>query len=451
MELRESALWQEVQSIAFGGGQLGAIYAWKATFKAGNKQVVPFKLISLEVFRDFRQAYGDEIPLEIMMPAGDFIYDLYPHRQNLMVTLSKEGRQRESDSPMLSPDIEAQQLRATLVDDFSVTVEGAMSAAHSREALNKMTPLTIKFQLIDQALERIRLHSVGGVFKDTTPADALGWCLTSVSLQLGLDTENAIKGVEMVESTNTDPYKHMVIPHGTKFPDLPMVFQKKVGGIYPTGLGMYLYQHLWYVYPLYDLTRFDKSTKTLTLINVPKNLLPNVESTYRTTANQIIALVTGDVKHVDRSEAMLMNQGNGVRFLDSRRVVDGFADTSEGENKATVSRAENSSEFVIEQRLSELNNVSTANGRITANKFAEMSKLAQRVGSELQCLWENSDLGTIYPGMPVKYMYIKDDRIHELKGIVLGAQHYVQTHGVGVTETRHRTDTALHLFVSREK
>ena len=47
--------------------------------------------------------------------------------------------------------------------------------------------------------------------------------------------------------------------------------------------------------------------------------------------------------------------------------------------------------------------------------------------------------------------YIKDDRIHELKGIVLGAQHYVQTHGVGVTETRHRTDTALHLFVSREK
>jgi hypothetical protein len=213
---------------------------------------------------------------------------------------------------------------------------------------------------------------------------------------------------------------------------------------------VYLYRQIWYVYPLYDLTRFDESIQTLTLINVPTNQFPGVEWTFRKTASQIIALVTGEVKHFDRTEAKMMNEGNGTRWLDARRVVDGFADTSAGENKATVMRAENNNEFLSETRNSGLNNVTMSTARITANKFAEASKLAQRAGAEIQCLWENSDMGAIFPGMPVKYLYIKDDRVQELTGIVLGADHYVQTHGKGITETRHRTDTVLHLFVSRE-
>lgn len=452
MELKDSPLWQEIKSIAFDQiSLLPPIFAWKAEIQANKKTVVPFKVVSLENFQDFRGAYGDEIILEVMMPAGDFVYDIYPYRQNLMVSLSKQGRQRASDTPTATPDIEAQQLRATLMDDHSMTVEGLLNVAHSKKALNQMQLLTVKFQLLDKALERVRLHSVGGLFRDVSPGEVLNYILTSVSTKLELDENNAIKGVEMVESPNKDKYKHIVIPHGTKFPDVPVFLHHKVGGLYPTGMGMYLFKQRWYVYPLYDLTRFDTTTKTLTLINVPTNQLPGIERTYRTTANQTIALVTGDVKHLDRTEAQLLNEGNGVRYMDSRRVVDGYADTTGGENKATAMRAENNNEFVTDERVSGLNNVMTSGSRVTSNKFSEMSKLASRTGSQLQCVWENSDMGAIYPGMPVKYLYIKDDRIQELKGVVLGAQHYIQTFGIGVTDTRHRVDTILHLFVGRER
>lgn len=451
MELRDSPLWQEIQAIAFNSGGVPNPYAWKATFTANKKEIIPFKVISVLIFRDFRLNFGDEIELEVMLPAGTFVYDIYPHRANLTVSLQREGRQVESDSPLLSPDIEAQQLRATMIDDFSVAVEGMRSAAHSRESLNLMEVMTVRFQLIDLALENVRMHSVGGLFRDTTPADCLKYILTSIANEMELDDANKIKGVEMVESTNTDKYKHIVIPSGTRLPDVPALLQKKVGGLYPTGMGAYLYRQHWYVYPLFDLTRFDNALKTLTLINVPTNQMPGIERTYRTTANQIIALVTGDVKHLDNSEAALQNQGNGVRYLDSRRVVDGFANTTDGENKAKIMRADNNNEFMAESRGSGLNNVVTSSARITSNKFEEMSKLAQRLGSEIQCIWENSEIGAIYPGMPVKFMYIKDDKVQELKGVVLGAQHYVQTHGVGVTETRHRTDSTLHLFVERER
>lgn len=448
MELRESPLWQEISAIAFEG-PVPSAYSWKATFTAGGKEIVPFKVISVMIFRDYRNNFGDEIELEVMIPAGTFVYDLYPYRNNLKVSLQREGRLNESDSPLLSPDIEAQQMRATLVDDFSVAVEGARSSAHSRESLNLSEVMNVKFQLIDLALDNVRLHSVGGLFRDTTVGDCLKYILTSIANDIELDDNNKILGVEMVEPANTDTYKHIVLHSGTRLPDVPQILQKKVGGLYPTGMGAYLYRQHWYVFPLYDLTRFDKSVKTLTLINVPTNQMPNVERTYRTTANQVIALVTGDVKHLDRSEAVQQNEGNGVRYLDARRVIDGFADTSEGDNKAKVMRADNSNEFSVEQRADGMNNVATT--QITANKFAEMSKLAQRLGSEIQCIWENSHIGAVYPGMPVKFMYIKNDSIKELKGVVLGVQHYVQTHGVGVTESRHRTDTTLHLFVEREK
>jgi hypothetical protein len=451
MELKDSPLWQEIKSIAFEQKGLPPIFSWKAEFLANKKKIKPFKVVSMEIFRDFRGAYGDEIILEVMIPAGDFVYDIYPYREDLLVNLTKQGAERSTDAATAAPDIEAQELRCTLMDDYSVTVEGMRNVAHSKEALNTLDILTIKIQLLDKALERIRLHDCGGLFRDTKVSDVLNYILTSISNELDLDETNVIKGVEMVDSPNQDTYKHIVIPHGTKFPDVPVFLHKKVGGLYPTGMGLYLFKQHWYVYPLYDLTRFDQTTKTLTLINVPTNQLPHVERTFRTTANQVIALVTGDVKHTDRTESAMLNQGNGVRYLDARRVVDGFADTTNGENKASVMRAENNNEFVTEKRDSGLNNVMTSKAGITSNKFAEMSKLAGRSGAQLQCLWQNSDMSLIYPGMPVKYMYIKDDRIHELKGVVLGAQHYIQTHGKGITESRHICETALHLFVEREK
>lgn len=450
MELKDSPLWQEIKSIVFDQKGLPPVYAWRAEFTANKKKIVPFKVVSIEIFRDFRGAYGDEIILECMIPAGDFVYDIYPYRRDLKVTLSKQGRERSSDVATTSPDIESQELRATLMDDHSVTVEGLRNVAHSKQALNTMDIMTVKFQLLDKALEKIRLHSVGGLFKDSKVADVLKYILTSVSNELELDEINTIKGVEMVESPNQDTYKQIVVPHGTLFPDLPPFLHKKVGGVYPTGMGLYLFKQHWYVYPLYDLTRFDKTTKTLTLINVPTNQLPHVERTYRTTANQVIALVTGDVKHKDRTQEALLNDGNGVRYLDARRVIDGFADTTQGDNKASVMRAANNNEFVTDKSETGLNNIRTSGARVTANKFAEMSKLAGRTGTHLQCLWQNSDMSLIYPGMPVKYMYIKNDTVHELKGIVLGVQHYIQTYGKGITESRHQMETAFHLFVERE-
>lgn len=451
MELKDTPLWHEITAIAFDNATKPPAVGWKVDFLTEGNKIRPMKLLSATVVRDFRQSYGDEIMIEVMIGAGDFVYDIYPYRRDLKVMLTREAGVDGERGPGYTPDIETQELRAILMDDYSVTVEGHLNNTHSKSALNLTEIMTVRFQLLDLTLERLRLHAVGGLFRDVSPAEVLEYILTTVSTPLDLDETNKIKGVQMVESPNTDKHRHIIIPHGTKVPNVPHYLHKKVGGIYASGLGVYLFKQYWYVYPLYDLTRYDSTIKTLTLINVPKNQFPGIERTFRKTANQTIALITGEVKHSDRSQSQLLNQGNGARYLDARNVIDGFADTSGGDNKAVVSRQSNNNEFVTDESPTGLENVQMASSRITANKFAELSKLAQRAGSEIQCVWENSDMGAIYPGMPVKYMYVKDDQVHELKGVVLAAQHYIQTHGVGMADSRHRVDTALHLFVSREQ
>ncbi|QVD49194.1 hypothetical protein LUCX_124 [Xanthomonas phage vB_XciM_LucasX] len=453
MELRESPLWQEIQTIAFDQTSLAPLYAYKVEFKTSEGTTVPFKVISLYIKREYSQSFGDEIILEAMFPAGDYHYDIYPYKQNLLATVTREGRQRSSDTALATPERIAQQYRAVLMEDNSATVIGARNNVQSKQAMNLSDVVTVQFQLIDLALERIRMHSVGGLFRNVTPASVVEYVLTTVSTGMQLDEANMIKGVDMVPSPNQDAYQHIVIPHGTRFPDFPGFMNRKVGGIYPAGMGVYLQSQQWYVYPLFDLTRFDNpgTSKTLTLFNLPTNQLPNVETTYRTTANQVLALVTGDVSHVDLSETKLLNEGNGTRYLDARTVVDTFAVTGTGDNKAAVTRAENNNEFVTDVRQTGLNNVVTSGARITSNKFLEMSKLAARTGANIQCTWQNSDPTLIQPGMPVKFMYIKDDQVRELHGVVLGAIHYVQTYGKGVTESRHIVESVLNLFVEREQ
>jgi hypothetical protein len=448
VELRDSALWEEIKAIALQGGGAPLIFGWRVEFKVKDKTYKPLKMISMEILRNYANAMGDEIVLDVMMGQGDFLYDIYPNRQNLVANLFCEQRAYDESVVKLSSDIETQTLRATLMDDHSAAVEANTSAAASREDLNRLDPITVRFQLIDQALEYSRLQSVQVLFRNTTVGDCLTYILTAASKDANLDENNKVLGVEMVDPANTDEYKHIVFPGGTKLSQLRNFLQKKVGGLYPTGTGLYLQKRTWFVFPLFDLTRFDKSFETLTVINIPPNQLPSIERSYRKTSNQTLIVATGQTKHIDRSESKIANAGNGVRYADARKVMEN--QPAAGDNKAVLKRSETNNEFITEERPSGLNNVVTSTRRITSNKFEELSQMSSRYGALVETLWENSDPGSIWPGMPLKFLYLKGNEVKELKGVVLGAHHFIQTYGQSVTDGRHICNTALQLFVERE-
>ena len=131
MELKDSPLWQEVNAIAFENPNRPPSFGWKVDFLTGDEKIRPMKLLSAVVVRDFRRSYGDQISIEVMIGAGDFVYDIYPHRRDLKVILTRESGIDAEQGPGHTPDIESQELRAILNDDYSVTVERHLNTAHS--------------------------------------------------------------------------------------------------------------------------------------------------------------------------------------------------------------------------------------------------------------------------------------------------------------------------------
>ena len=255
-------------------------------------------------------------------------------------------------------------------------------------------------------------------------------------------------GVDMYPPNNTTPQKNIVIPHGLPFFDLKSFITQKCGGIYNAGCGFYFQRNTWFVYPLYDLTRYAKDSKTITFINVPKNKFPGIERTFRKTANQLIAIVTGDVRHYDLTNQRQLVEGNGVRFTDARNIINGFSTTEN--NRTMLLRANNNNEYLAQERKDGLNNVQLSPNRITSNTFNELSRMASRNGCYVELVWENSDPGEISPGKPAKFMYCVKDEVFETVGVIHQAYHHTGNSQPGFASARHITKSVVLLFLKNE-
>lgn len=464
MELEKTPFFEEVDRILMGS-EPPKYNFWGAEIRANGKVITPLQVNSIDIIRDYAGSYTDEIHLNVLLGAGTVEHAINPYKQDLVVTLrrspvnadgsdtyTEKGDEYQFDPNVkgidtYSQDVTVQSFRAFLVDDQAAQVEGNNPADTDIEMGDLQSLRKLRLQLLDFAAEQVRMKTVGTLFKNQTPGQVLDHLLTSVSQELEVDAPYRILGVKEVEYSNKSTREHIVVPHGTALTDMADFLHFRGGGLYNAGVGLYLQYRHWYVYPLYDHTRFDKELKTLTLINVPKTRLRGVEKTFRRTAYQVIALVTGETKQLDDTESAQLNRGNGLRFAGAEQVIGGFAKVEN--NKAVVTREENNSEFKAKDRKTGLNNVQMSPKFITDNPFVELSRMARRDGAHLQAVWENSDPGLIIPGMPVKYSYLYKDEVRTVYGTVVGAHHFIQQATPGFGNQRHVTNTVLTLFVER--
>lgn len=445
MGIENSTLYNEVQSV-FNSGDKDAFYYWECQLHAGGKTHIPYKLISIDTVRNFVASYSDYIVLEIAMGGGTFAHEVAPFKEDLTVTLIKTPIGMIQTSPDLEKGITSQTFRATLIKADLDLSSGNSTEMGNKETADLISIRQVRFQLQDMALEQLRMASTGTIFRAKTGEQIIMALLTKMSQALNVDADNQIPGVTMVKAHNQEPREHIPIPQGMPLVDVPDYIQNKAGGIYSTGFSYYLQKGFWYVWPTYDLSRFDTSPKTITIILLPDNRFTEVERTYRVTANQVIILITGGTQHVDDSESKILNEGNGVRFADSRKLMDGFS--TSGDNKAVAQRTYNATEVTAIPRVNKLNMVATR--KPTDNSFAEMSRLASRNGSIMTCLWENSDIDLIRPGVPVQVMYTKDDLPIVLKACILNLHTFTFDATPGMDNRRHVSKTAMTLFVEKD-
>lgn len=445
MEIGNTTLVNEINTI-FNSGTKPVHFYWEAAIHAGGKIYTPRNLVSIDIISDYANAWADKILMTVTIGGGTFSRLIAPFKEDLKVTLFKNPIGEVSDGLTLDDGTAQQEFRATLTQVPTEVAQPASTQNQDVESGDLVSLRTVTFQLQDVSLEQLRMLTIGTTVRRVVPAAVLRAFVTQASKSIDVDLTSKIKGLTMVPEHNAEARDHVVIPHGTPLYKLADYLQDNAGGIYGSGIGFYLRKDMWYVWPLYDLSRFDTTPKTVTFILLPANQFNSVERTYRVTANQLIVLITGGVVHDDNTEQQLLNDGNGVRFTDSRKVIEGFGEVKD--NRVIAQRSFNNSEFVGVERSTGFNNVKVR--APTNNVFSETSKLARGKGSLMTVNWQNSNPDLIRPDMPVKVIYMREDLPQELNATLLQVHSFISSPTNTLTDHRHTCSTGITLFVEKD-
>lgn len=449
-------------------GQSTVHYKWEAFVLANGKKQYPLKMLSMDLIRNYKDNYGDEIHVDLVFGQGTFEHEIFPYRKDLKVYLTRTPIFEREVKQNPAERRTVQCFQAFLTDEVAEQLKQNVKYLKNEHLGNLANIIIIRFNLVDKALEQIRMKTIGGVFRHENTATTVKYLLTKISKDIDVDVEHKIIGVEMLDEFDKEPQNQIVIPHGTRFTTVSEYIHEQSSGLYNTGLGFYLQGNTrkepdntlktgtwWFVYPLYDITLFDRAKRTLTILNIPPSELPGLTRTWRKTQNQLIIVSTGEVVHKDKTETAMVNEGNGARYNDARRMMDDFAYVEN--NIATALRKENASEYIAEKRKNGLENIQHSGVVQTSNMLLEYGKMSVRKGCFIQVTWENSKPDELIPGMPLKFMYNQQrdkkkggDIVREVKGILIGAHHYTALDKPGFTGERFISRSMLTLFVDRK-
>lgn len=445
MEITYTPLYREAMSI-INNGETSSNVGWKAIIHilGENKTYVPLQVIAINIRCDFVKAYTDEFTCTLLIPLGKYARLIYPNRTNLEITLTKSPLRESSEEIQYDSDLESERYSAILIDGDKSPTVGQGRETNDEDTLDLMDILPVSFQLTNKAMEKIRMVSVGLGVRNATVKSAIRTLLTKETQNIKVDNKRVLEGVDIVEPNNKAVRDHILLPQGIKIFDVCDYIQKNMG-VYNAGIGSYIRNRIWYVFPLYDTTRFTESKQTLSVLILPRSKFPQLERTYRKKGNSLTVLITSETGFRDDSGTQYLNFGNGARFADANKFMEGFNETKD--NSTLVARAKNVNELKIEDRPDKVNLINVTQNKITANPYYEYSKLIGRKGGVFKTIWENSEPSLLTPGMVTRISYYDEGEVKEIYATLLGAEHSSMRMG-DFGSQKHVVNSLLHFFVN---
>lgn len=448
MEIEKTPLWKDAQEIILNGEDNTKV-GWTAVIHLNNdedEKYTPKHVAAVSIRRDYNLSFADEITCTLLIPMGKYARKVYPNRNNLEITLTKNPIKDYTRIKDLDRPADSEKYTATLMDDSRALVELQGQESNDEFALDLMGIVDIHFQLYTKSVEQIRMMTVGGCFRQTNVKDVIQGVLTAESQKAEVDKKQALEGVDIIDVSNKEKKEHVIVTHGIKLTDLPNYVQNKYG-VYTAGLGSYIQNKLWYIFPMYDTTQYEKRERNATILILPTSKCPEIHKSFKKKGDALTILVSSDTGFRDDSGTQYLRDGNGVRLGDANKYMEKYNTTEN--NKTKVERVKNNSEFISDKRDNELNIVNVTGSRITANPFTVYSNMLARRGGIYKCTWENSDPSLIYPGMMAKLIYFDKEEVKEVYGVILGTNN--SSVKIGDTESvRHSTNTLLYIFVNKK-
>lgn len=382
--------------------------------------IKPVRIKYMHLQRDYATGtLGDIRKLQIELLLGDYTFDLLPYRDNLIIDVTEVPLVLGSSARDWDATAITKRYKAIL--DLQVgdnTVLTNKSAAMTTKAqMNQIGLKQVVFTMVDEICYKLMMVTTGLTLRNMTSLDMIRWIHDFYFKQLFNGTaDRIIQNNICSDSANPDVHSQLAIPDGTPLKDICSFIQNDEYGVYPTGLGRYIQDNRFYVYPLFDVTRYSKNTKVLHVINMPNDRYQGAEHTFIDTPRKLTIVVTGGAKVDDQSMGVKIQTGNGVMFGDANKLLrTGVVK----KNRMLIDRATNLTEATSEPLADGLNNMRWSEERFTANPYKQYSIMAQKMGQRLDLEWTRGNVDLLEPGMPVKYQTIDDNTVVTYYGTLL--------------------------------
>lgn len=428
---------------------------WKleAELIAGGRRIVLRNIKSRDTVRDYEKQFADESYLVTQVGMATYKDLIIPRIDDLKIRLTKIV-QNDKGLPLAGAPKVVYVYDAHLLDPQDIDMSSP-SRGYESQAINEISQLvTASFQLTEPKLTEMRLADVSGTYYNKDLKSILQGLMsydlgeTKGPDALAANGYSGVRGVDVVTPTNGKVYEHLTINTGTKLTQLARFLQEEKG-VYAAGINRYYQNGKWYLYPLYDYSRFNSTKKTLTIINIPQDEMMSPERSYDVRADNLFIVATGKTTMLDESESVAKNIGTGLRFTRASSLIDGM--TKSKDNKCTPNIAESNQAFSIEKRRDGLTNAPYSSRGMTDNPYPEISEMAKGQGTTIKVNWENSKPDLLYPAMPVKFLYMRGTEIKTAMGTLLGVR-ITEAPGTGnLTDNDYRTSCSLVIHVKKRK
>ncbi len=448
MALEKTLIVKEIRSIIESGAKK-VFYKIEAEIISPKGIVKAVRTAEGSLYRSYDTEYGDWWQIGLWIPEGVFGTDILPYEDNLKVRIIRTPLLESGTSADTNLSRETQVYYANIIHDAETQnkIRKESPANMDAKGADLSNLMTVYFELRDGVIEELRMRDIGWVYLNRIPIMTVRTILgkESKKIQGGF---NSVRGVDIVKPYIDTVRKVLMIPPGIPCIEMPRYVQEHCGGLYPSGIGYYLQNGMWYLYPLFDTSRFNKCYRTLTIINVPKNKYPGIERTFRDTKNQLIVISTGEHRQFDDSEKLQQLEGVGARFMDAGNIVEGYGKYVNGEY--VIERVKNNHEFLATTRRNGLNYAPVHPARSSGNPVNQYTELARRNGTHMQFGWENATDSAIYPGMPVKCVFeTNGDNTDVVEGVVLNVEYHYSSQLANMVQERHSCNAVITVFVNR--
>ncbi len=452
IKIENTPMWNEVQKIQSSGPK-DVFFYWTGTLHTVDNDFDVMKVITVDIVRDYVLKIGDEVNIEFEMTMGEYVKWFYPYRNNCEMTLYQKPVQEVSTQQKTNTPIGFERYKVVFLEDENPAVKGTKYDRVDKTTLDLTGLITVKLQLLNRSLEPLRIKETGGSYAGTGYKDIMHSVLGGESSKVLVDGKPAVDSVDIVKPDNSDVKKHIIIPPGTLMTAVPTFLHHRMGGVYTAGIGTffqtYAKRRTWFVYPLYNVERFSENYPKVIFYAIPEERYYGIERTFRVAGDVLHVLCIDNKKYKDDGETGLMKSGVGFRMADARSFMKKPVQmTPEGPRGV---RSQLNHEVSAFNRADNLNYAPVAKEEISSNPFIEYGDILHRKGARMDFAWHNSLPDLLYPGMPARFMYLSGDTVKHIDGSIIGTHSVVQLDGTGLVASRHKTSTAVSLFVDQTK